>query len=219
LGAAGCRLARTENPRVGGSIPPLATDPITQGNGRCVAAHDGEAVKQLMPRAWSAAGRLLPLRKRVIETTRKTHVEATAHSPSCADCGVNTDFFGRPRDLGLATVASRRPSLRASSRRICSAGSQSQRSRRARVGLSGRGEPLFRPLMLNAISNAPRYQPPGSTLVVKMSWSFATAALGAVAVQTWGGTSGRPVPGHRNSSALRVSIQIGCRSSMAESPA
>ena len=25
LGYAGCRLARTENPRVGGSIPPLAT--------------------------------------------------------------------------------------------------------------------------------------------------------------------------------------------------
>jgi len=25
LGAAGCRLARTENPRVGGSITPLAT--------------------------------------------------------------------------------------------------------------------------------------------------------------------------------------------------
>src|SRR2546421_1750259 len=44
---------------------------------------------------------------------------------------------------------------------------------------------------------------------VKMSWSFATLALGAAAVQTAGGVVVVPVPGQTNSSGTRVSIHNG----------
>ena len=53
-------------------------------------------------------------------------------------------------------------------------------------------------------------QLPGTaTLAVRSSWSLATGAFDALAVQTWGAAPVVPVPGHRNSSGLRVSIHSG----------
>jgi len=45
--------------------------------------------------------------------------------------------------------------------------------------------------------------------VVKTSWSLATAAFAAEAVQTAGALASVAVPGQTNSSGLRVSIQNG----------
>ena len=47
------------------------------------------------------------------------------------------------------------------------------------------------------------------TPAMKMSWSLAIGAFGAEPVQTVGGDPGVPVPGHKNSSTVLVSAQIG----------
>jgi hypothetical protein len=53
---------------------------------------------------------------------------------------------------------------------------------------------------------------------VKAFSSFATGAIGEDAVQVAGGTPGWPVPGQRNRSAARLSVQIGWAPLIALSP-